>query len=93
MKMRMLFTAFALICAGLVSAQTMFTALPVDKDVRTGKLDNGLTYYIRYNKYPEKQADFYIAQKVGSIQEEEEQLLSHHLKECVHLPSRFPIKL
>lgn len=92
MKMRMLFTAFALICAGLVSAQTMFTALPVDKDVRTGKLDNGLTYYIRYNKYPEKQADFYIAQKVGSIQEEEEQRgLAHFLEHmCFNGTTNFP---
>ena len=28
-------------------------AIPVDKDVRIGKLDNGLTYYIRHNDYPE----------------------------------------
>lgn len=90
--MKTLLTAFALICAGLVSAQNMFTALPVDKDVRTGKLDNGLTYYIRYNKYPEKQADFYIAQKVGSIQEEEEQRgLAHFLEHmCFNGTVNFP---
>ena len=29
--------------------------LPVDKNVRIGKLDNGLTYYIRHNALPEKQ--------------------------------------
>lgn len=37
--------------------------VPVDKNVRIGKLDNGLTYYIRHNDYPENQVDFYIAQR------------------------------
>ena len=32
--------------------------VPVDKNVRIGKLDNGLTYYIRHNNYPENQVDF-----------------------------------
>ncbi|MCD8167461.1 MAG: insulinase family protein [Bacteroides sp.] len=48
-------------------------SIPVDPNVRIGKLDNGLTYYIRRNSLPEERADFYIAQKVGSMQEEEEQ--------------------
>ena len=43
--------------------------IPIDKDVRIGKLDNGLTYYIRKNSLPANRADFYIAQKVGSIQD------------------------
>ncbi|GHT57488.1 peptidase M16 [Bacteroidia bacterium] len=49
--------------------------------MRTGKLSNGLTYYIRHNKLPENRADFYIAQKVGSILEEENQRgLAHFLE-------------
>ena len=52
-----------------VFAQQM-PPIPVDKNVRIGKLDNGLTYYIRKNSQPANRADFYIAQKVGSIQEE-----------------------
>lgn len=52
-----------------------------DPLVRSGKLDNGLTYYIRHNAYPEKRADFYIAQNVGSILEEDSQLgLAHFLE-------------
>ena len=43
--------------------------IPVDKNVRIGKLDNGLTYYIRKNSQPANRADFYIAQKLGSIPE------------------------
>ena len=40
----------------------------------------GLTYYIRHNKLPENRAEFYIAQKVGSILEEPQQRgLAHFL--------------
>lgn len=45
--------------------------LPIDPKVRYGKLSNGLTYYIRHNELPKERADFYIAQNVGSILEEE----------------------
>ena len=55
--------------------------IPVDPDVRIGKLDNGLTYYIRHNAWPEHRAEFYIAQKVGSIQEDDNQRgLAHFLE-------------
>ena len=55
--------------------------IPVDPEVRIGKLDNGLTYYIRHNEYPEKVANFYIAQRVGSIQEDDSQRgLAHFLE-------------
>lgn len=45
-------------------------AIPMDPEVKTGTLPNGLTYYIRHNASPQGQADFFIAQKVGSINEE-----------------------
>jgi len=55
--------------------------IPVDKAVRIGKLDNGLTYYIRQNGYPEHRVNFYIAQRVGSIQENDDQRgLAHFLE-------------
>jgi zinc protease len=54
---------------------------PMDPNVRVGKLDNGLTYYIRHNEKPSGRADFYIAQKVGSVLEEESQRgLAHFLE-------------
>ncbi len=66
--------------ATAMTAQQM-PSIPVDPDVRIGKLDNGLTYYIRHNQYPEKVANFYIAQRVGSIQEEDSQRgLAHFLE-------------
>ncbi len=55
--------------------------LPIDPMVRYGKLSNGLTYYIRHNDQPKDRADFYIAQNVGSILEEENQRgLAHFLE-------------
>ena len=55
--------------------------VPFDQNVRRGKLENGLTYYIRHNEKPAQRANFYIAQKVGSILEEENQRgLAHFLE-------------
>lgn len=66
--------------------------IPVDPNVRIGKLENGLTYYIRKNSLPENRADFYIAQKVGSIQETPEQRgLAHFLEHmCFNGTTHFP---
>lgn len=62
-------------------AQQMPPPLPADTMVRVGVLDNGLTYFIRKNTLPQKRADFYIAQRVGSMQEEENQKgLAHFLE-------------
>ena len=72
--------AVALLTTGLASAQQM-PEVPVDSAVRIGKLDNGLTYYLRHNNNPEKKANFYIAQRVGSIQEDDSQQgLAHFLE-------------
>lgn len=66
--------------------------LPIDPKVRYGKLSNGLTYYIRHNDQPKDRADFYIAQNVGSILEEENQRgLAHFLEHMAFDGSRnFP---
>ena len=66
--------------------------IPIDPNVRIGKLDNGLTYYLRKNNLPANRADFYIAQKVGSIQEEENQRgLAHFLEHmCFNGTTHFP---
>ncbi len=66
--------------------------VPVDPEVRIGHLDNGLTYYIRHNETPKGQADFYIAQKVGSILEDDHQRgLAHFLEHmCFNGTENFP---
>ena len=68
--------------------------VPMDSALRTGTLDNGLTYFIRHNDNPKGQADFYIAQKVGSILEEENQRgLAHFLEHmCFNGTKNFPGK-
>lgn len=78
--MRRIFTLLLLVATFAATAQQN-PPLPVDPEVRTGKLENGLTYYIRHNGQPENRADFYIAQKVGSMQEEDNQAgLAHFLE-------------
>ena len=47
--------------------------LPIDPEVRYGKLENGLTYYIRHNEEPKNRCEFHIAQAVGAILEEDDQ--------------------
>lgn len=43
--------------------------LPVDPDLRIGRLDNGLTYYIRHNEQPKGRAEFWLVQNTGSLVE------------------------
>ena len=66
--------------------------LPLDTAVVFGKLPNGLTYYVRHNEEPRERAYFYIAQRVGSVQEEEDQRgLAHFLEHmCFNGTTHFP---
>ena len=82
-------------CAVMAWAQQpQMPPIPTDPNVRIGKLENGLTYYIRHNELPENRADFYIAQKVGSILEEDNQRgLAHFLEHmCFNGTTNFPGK-
>ncbi|MCD7914394.1 MAG: insulinase family protein [Tannerellaceae bacterium] len=70
-----------LFCITFAYAQEELQPLPIDPKLRYGKLDNGLTYYIRQNSQIRERADFYIVQNVGSILEEENQRgLAHFLE-------------
>ena len=77
---------------GAKAQQLQIPDLPLDPAVKMGKLDNGLTYYIRHNEWPEQRANFYIAQKVGSMQEEDDQRgLAHFLEHmCFNGTTHFP---
>ena len=70
------------------------TPLPNDPAVRTGKLDNGMTYYIRHNEQPAQRAEFYLATDVGAFQEEDHQDgLAHFLEHmCFNGTKNFPGK-
>ena len=77
---RTLIVVAALFSAALCFGQGI-QALPNDPEVKTGKLDNGMTYYIRHNEKPAQRAEFYLATNVGAIQEGEGQDgLAHFLE-------------
>lgn len=75
-------------------AQQQMALLPNDPAVKQGKLENGLTYYIRHNDKPENRAEFYLATNVGAIQETPDQDgLAHFLEHmCFNGTKNFPGK-
>jgi zinc protease len=78
MKNKFLFTlGMFTVSLGAVNAQT----IPLDASVRTGKLANGFTYYIRHNEEPKNRVTFYLANKVGSVLETDEQRGLAHFME------------
>ncbi|MDE6488227.1 MAG: insulinase family protein, partial [Paramuribaculum sp.] len=87
-------TKFIISAAAMAIAMTAsaLNALPVDPEVRTGVLPNGLTYYLRHNERPSGQADFYIAMRVGSVNENDDQRgLAHFLEHmCFNGTRHFP---
>lgn len=89
----MALVVLAMLLPSVAVAQSM-EPLPIDSQVRTGQLPNGLTYIIRHNAQPEGRAEFYIAQRVGSILEEENQRgLAHFLEHmCFNGTKNFPDK-
>lgn len=91
---KMLAAWFILGSVSVGFAQQQMPPIPTDPNVRIGKLDNGMTYYIRHNELPENRADFYIAQKVGSILEDDHQRgLAHFLEHmCFNGTKNFPGK-
>ena len=80
-KLSVFFSLLMVLSASLFAQQPQLEPLPTDPKVRFGKLDNGLTYYIRHNEDPKQRAEFYIVQKVGAILENDDQNgLAHFLE-------------
>jgi zinc protease len=67
-------------------------AIPFDPNVKTGKLENGLTYYIKKNAKPEKKVDLRLVVNAGSILEaDDQQGLAHFMEHmCFNGTKRFP---
>jgi len=89
-KMLLLLLAFPL----SVGAQELngTAAIPFDSNVKTGKLKNGLTYFIRKNAKPENKVDLRLVINAGSILEEDDQQgLAHFMEHmCFNGTKRFP---
>lgn len=69
---------YTLICMHLLCIQTNAqdiskTPIPLDADVKIGKLKNGLTYYIKKNEHPKDRAELRLVIKAGSILENNDQ--------------------
>ncbi|MEO8961450.1 MAG: insulinase family protein [Ginsengibacter sp.] len=82
MKLLRLFVFFLFAASPSLSAQqNLNDKLPVDPNIKTGKLSNGLTYYIRQNKKPEQKVELRLAVNAGSILEDDNQQGLAHLTE------------
>ena len=96
MKLKNIITSVALIISSVTLCAQSQLQIPelTDSNVRSGKLQNGLSYYILHNEFPKGQANFHIAQKVGAVQEEENQNgLAHFLEHmCFNGTKNFPDK-
>jgi Predicted Zn-dependent peptidases len=94
MMKKFLFLAAALLSAAVLGNAQQLQQLPLDPAVRVGKLDNGLTYYIRHNEKPAQRAEFYLATDVGALQELPDQDgLAHFLEHmCFNGTKNFPGK-
>ncbi|NOU47153.1 MAG: insulinase family protein [Bacteroidales bacterium] len=66
---------------GVISQTDLTGAIPINPDVKTGTLSNGLKYYIRYNNKPENKVELRLAVNAGAILEDESQLGLAHFME------------
>lgn len=72
--------------------QNLNKPIPADPNILIGKLENGLTYYIKLNKKPEKRVEFRLAINAGSVCETEgQQGLAHFCEHmCFNGTKNFP---
>ena len=92
---------FVISFAALIVALTAFgqvnpnAPLQRDPSVLYGKLDNGLTYYIKHNEKPAQRAEFWFLSDVGAIQETPAQDGLAHFQEhmCLNGTKNLPGKM
>ncbi len=91
---RIIMIVAAMLAAFVAFGQQQPQPLPNDGEVKVGKLENGLTYYIRHNDKPAQRAEFYLATNVGAFQEaDDEEGLAHFLEHmCFNGTKNFPGK-
>lgn len=83
---------FVLVVLTVISAWSGEKELPIDPELRIGRLENGMTYYIRHNEQPKGRAEFWLVQNTGSlVEEEDERGLAHMIEHIAFQGTRnFP---
>ncbi|MBX2844056.1 MAG: insulinase family protein [Flammeovirgaceae bacterium] len=64
-----------------VDVSNLNKPIPVDPDVKIGKLKNGITYYLRKNAKPEEKVELRLVLNAGSLMENEDQRGLAHFME------------
>lgn len=72
---------FGISLSGIAQEYNLSDQLPIDKNIRVGKLSNGLTYYIRKNVVPKDRVELRLAINAGSILEDDDQRGLAHFSE------------
>ena len=80
-SLKLIIVLFVISVSTAFAQQDLSDTLPVDPNVRVGKLSNGLTYYIRQNKKPEQKVELRLAVNAGSVLEDEDEQGIAHLSE------------
>ncbi len=90
--MKRILVAVIVVLAVMQVAASREKALPIDPELRIGRLDNGLTYYVRHNEQPKGRAEFWLVQNTGSLVEEDyERGLAHFIEHIAFQGTRhFP---
>ncbi len=81
MKVFRLIVLFFAFSTSVFAQENLSDTIPVDPQVKVGKLSNGLTYYIRQNKKPEQKVELRLVVNAGSILEDDSQQGIAHLTE------------
>lgn len=92
MKRVILLLVAAVVALPALLAANKEQQLPVDPELRVGRLENGMTYYIRHNSQPTGRADFWLIQNTGSlVEEDDERGLAHFIEHIAFQGTRnFP---
>jgi zinc protease len=81
MTKKILSFVLLLIAASVTAQDKLGTKMPIDPNVKIGKLANGLTYYIRKNVKPERKVELRLVVNAGSILEDDDQQgLAHFIE-------------
>lgn len=70
-----------LLAVSAVAAPELTELVPNNPNVKLGKLDNGLTYYIEKNAKPAQRVELRLVVRAGSVQEDDDQRGMAHLLE------------